>query len=34
MQLLIGYLCEKHKLAMIVAKGKTSVSYSWVRTPS
>lgn len=25
MQVLIGYLCEKCKLAMIVAKGKTSV---------
>lgn len=31
MQPLLGYLCEKHKLAIIVAKGKTSVSCSWVR---
>lgn len=30
MQVLIGYLW-KHKLAMIVAKGKTSVSCFWVR---
>jgi hypothetical protein len=28
MQVLIGYLCEKCKLAMIVAKGKTPVSCS------
>ena len=28
MQVLIGYLCEKHKLAMIVAKGKSTVSCS------
>lgn len=26
-----GYLCEKHKLAMIVAKGKTSVSCSRIK---
>lgn len=31
MQVLIGYLCEKCKLAMIVAKGKTNVSCSRVR---
>lgn len=31
MQVLIGYLCENLKWAMIVAKGKASVSYSSFR---